>query len=202
MYNDLNDYEIISYISEKNEEANDIIFEKYKPLIIDRANKLFIYCKNCGAEVNDLIQEGMVGLSDAIKSFSEAKEVSFYTYASKCINHKIISYIVKSRRLKNKILNNSLFLELNLQDESNLYGKNLADNSYNPEEILMNEESKKEILDIIDKYLTDIEKEVINLKINGFKYKEIADILGKDMKFIDNCIQKSKAKIREQLGKK
>lgn len=201
MYNELNDYELISYISENNEEANDIIFEKYKPLIIDRSNKLFTYCKNCGAEVNDLIQEGMVGLSDAIKNFSETKEASFYTYASKCINHKIISYIVKSRRLKNKILNNSIFLELNLQDESNSFGKNLADNSYNPEEILISEESKQEILDIIDKTLNDFEKEVMNLKINGFKYKEIADILGKDMKYIDNCIQKSKAKIREQLAK-
>lgn len=199
MYNDLNDYEILSYISENNEEANDIIFEKYKPLIVDRANKLFVYCKNCGAEINDLIQEGMVGLNDAIKTFNETKEASFYTYALKCINSKIISYIVKTKRLKNKILNDSIFLEINNQDETNNYGKNLADNSYNPEEILISEESRQEILYIIDNYLTEFEKEVINLKINGFKYKEIADMLGKDVKCIDNCIQKIKAKIREKL---
>ena len=201
MYNDLNDYEIISYISENNEEANDIIFEKYKPLIVDRSKKLFVYCKNYGVEINDLIQEGMLGLNDAITTFNDTKDTCFYTYALRCINSRIISFIVKSGRLKNKILNDSIFLELNKQDESNGFGKNIADNSYNPEEILIKEENKQEILDIIDKNLTEFEKQVINLKINGFKYKEIADMLGKDIKYIDNCIQKSKAKIKEQLTK-
>lgn len=201
MYNNLNDYEIISYISENNEEANEALFEKYKPLIVDRANKLYVYCKNNGVEVNDLIQEGMVGLNDAIKTFSDSKDTLFYTYALKCINSSIISFIIKTGRLKNKILNDSIFLELNKQDETNNYGKDLVDNSYNPEEILMSEENKKEILDIIENKLTEFEKEVINLKINGFKYKEIADILGKDIKSIDNCIQRCKFKIKEQLEK-
>ena len=200
MYRDLNDYELISYVSENNEEAKEIIFKKYEPLIHDRARKLFKYCKNNGAEENDLVQEGMIGLNDAIKTFKETKEALFYTYALKCINSRIISYIVKLGRLKNKVLNSSIFLELNQQDESNDFGKNLADNSFNPEEILMNEEKKNEILEIIDRVLNDFEKQVINLKINGFKYKEIADILGKDVKLIDNTIQKCKNKIREELG--
>ncbi len=198
----MNDYELLSYISEKNEDASDIVFEKYKPLIVDRANKLFVYCKNYGVEINDLIQEGFVGLNDAIKNFNEVHDVTFYTYALKCINSRIISFIVKSGRLKNKILNDSVFVELYDSDKSNGYGKELADNSYNPEEVLFDEESKKEILDIIDKYLTDFEKEVINLKINGFKYKEIADITGRNVKYIDNCIQRIKNKIRERLDDK
>lgn len=199
MYRDLNDYELISYVSENNEEAKEIIFEKYQPLIHDRARKLFKYCKNNGAEENDLVQEGMIGLNDAIKTFQDSKDAIFYTYALKCINSRIISYIVKLGRLKNKILNDSLFLELNNQDETNKFGKNLIDNSYNPEEILMNEEKKNEIMNIIEKKLNETEKEIINLKINGFKYKEIADILGKDTKYIDNCIQKCKNKIKEEL---
>jgi len=200
-YEGLNDYELLSYVSEKNGEANEIIFEKYKPYIVDRANKLFIYCKNYGVEINDLIQEGMVGLNDAINSFNEIHDTTFYTYASKCINSRIISFIVKSGRLKNKILNDSVFLDLYESDKSNSFGKDLADNSYNPEEILLDEESKREILDIIDKCLTDFEREVINLKINGFKYKEIADMTGKDVKYIDNTIQRIKNKIREGLNK-
>lgn len=199
MYRDLNDYELISYVSENNEEAKELIFKKYEPLIHDRARKLFKYCKNNGAEENDLVQEGMIGLNDAIKTFQESKDAMFYTYALKCINSRIISYIVKLGRLKNKVLNSSIFLEQNQQDESNSFGKNLADNSFNPEEILMNEEKKNEILEIIDRVLNDFEKQVINLKINGFKYKEIADILGKDVKLIDNTIQKCKNKIREEL---
>ncbi len=202
MYRDINDYELISYISENNEEANEIIFEKYQPLIMDRANKLFIYCKNNGAELNDLIQEGMLGLNDAVKNFNDSMDTCFYTYALRCINSRIITYIVKSKRLKNKVLNDSIFLEFNNQDETNSYGKNLMDNSYNPEEILINEENKNEILEIMDKYLTDSEKEIMNLKINGFKYKEIADMIGKDIKYVDNSIHKSKNKIREHLTKK
>jgi RNA polymerase sporulation-specific sigma factor len=197
-YSDMNDYELLSYVSEDG-SANEMIFQKYKPLIVETANKMYVYCKKMGIEVNDLIQEGMVGLSNAINTFSESHETTFYTYASRCINRKIISYIIRMGRLKNKILNDSVFLELYDEDQSNGFGKSLADNSYNPENILINEESKQEILDIIDNNLTEFEKEVINLKINGFKYKEIADMLGKDVKYIDNCIQKIKNKIRLKL---
>ena len=194
----MNDYELLSYVSE-DESANEMIFKKYKPLIVETANNLYIYCKKMGVEINDLIQEGMVGLNKAINSFSESHETTFYTYASRCINRSIISYIVRLGRLKNKVLNNSVFLELYDEDQSNGFGKSIADNSYNPENILISEESKKEILDIIDNDLNEFEREVINLKINGFKYKEIADMLGKDVKYIDNCIQKIKNKIRLKL---
>ena len=195
----MNDYELLSYVSE-DESANEIIFEKYKPLIVEISNRLYVYCKKFGVEINDLVQEGMVGLSSAINSFDASHDTTFYTYASRCINRKIISYIIRLGRIKNKALNNSVFLELYDEDQSNGFGRELADNSYNPESILLNEEGKNQILNIIDTYLTDFEKEVINLKINGFKYKEIADILGKDSKYIDNCIQKIKNKIRSKLN--
>ena len=195
----MNDYELLSYVNE-DESANEMIFKKYKPLIVETANRLYVHCSKLGVEVNDLVQEGMVGLNSAINTFNESHEATFYTYASKCINSKIISYIVRLGRLKNKVLNDSVFLELYDEDQSNGFGKSIADNSYNPENILISEEGKKEILDIIDNSLTDFEKEVINLKINGFKYKEIADMLGKDVKYIDNCIQKIKNKIRLKLN--
>ena len=200
-YSNMNDYELLSYISENDQSANDILFKKYKPLIVETSNKLYFYCKRMGVEINDLIQEGMVGLNNAINTFNESHETTFYTYASKCINRRIISYIVRAGRLKNKILNESIFLELNDENETNGYGKELADNSYNPESILLSEEGKNEILNIIDTELTDFEKQVINLKINGFKYKEISEMLDKDVKYIDNCIQKIKNKIRLRLNK-
>ena len=198
-YTDMNDYELLSYVSE-DETVNEMIFKKYKPLIVETANNMFVYCKRLGIEINDLVQEGMVGLNNAINTFNESHETTFYTYASKCINRKIISYIIKAGRLKNKILNDSLFLELYEEDKTNGFGKTLADNSYNPENILINEKNKNELLNIIDSSLNEFEKEVINLKINGFKYKEIADMLGKDVKYIDNCIQKIKNKIRLKLN--
>lgn len=199
VYKDLNDYELLSYISE-NEESSEIIFNKYKPVIIEICTKLFSYCDNTGLELGDLIQEGMVGLNDAITNFNESRDTSFYTFAVRCIRSKVISAIVKARRLKNRILNHSVGLEINELDKNNNYGKVLIDNSSNPERVLISKEEEKRIFNIIDKELSDFEKEVINLKINGFKYREIADILGKNLKLIDNTVQKVKRIIKEKLN--
>ena len=201
-YDNLNDYEILSYVSENNEDANDVIFEKYRPLIYDRATKLYAHCKNYGIEVNDLVQEGMIGLNDAVNSFNDSMDACFYTYALKCINSRIISYIVKLGRFKNKALNESIYLEINEYNVGNDFGKKLVDNSYNPEEILIDSENASEIMMMIDEILNDTEKEIINLKINGFSYKEIADITGKQIKLVDNTLQKAKNKIRERLNGK
>lgn len=197
-YRDYNDYELLSYISEKNEEASEVLFEKYRPLILATANRMLGYCKNTGLELNDLIQEGMLGLNLAMNSFDEEKDTSFYTYAKMCIERKIISQVVASRRLKHKVLNDSLSLENT--DENNtdyVYDKSLTDNSYNPEEILFNGENERDLVKEVSDILTDFEAQVFELKINGFDYKEIAEILDKDIKAIDNALQRIKVKIKK-----
>lgn len=197
-YRDYNDYELLSYISEKNEEASEVLFEKYRPLILATANRMLGYCKNTGLELNDLIQEGMLGLNLAMNSFDEEKDTSFYTYAKMCIERKIISQVVASRRLKHKVLNDSLSLENT--DENNtdyVYDKSLTDNSYNPEKILFNGENEKDLVKEVSDILTDFEAQVFELKINGFDYKEIAEILDKDIKAIDNALQRIKVKIKK-----
>ena len=197
-YRDYNDYELLSYISEKNEEASEVLFEKYRPLILATANRMLGYCKNTGLELNDLIQEGMLGLNLAMNSFDEEKDTSFYTYAKMCIERKIISQVVASRRLKHKVLNDSLSLENT--DENNtdyVYDKSLTDNSYNPEEILFNGENEKDLVKEVSDILTDFVAQVFELKINGFDYKEIAEILDKDIKAIDNALQRIKVKIKK-----
>lgn len=198
-YDRMNDYELLSYVSENDEDARNIIFEKYRPLITDRALYLVNYCKNNGLEVNDLIQEGMVGLNSAIAFFNEAHDTTFYTYAAKCINSRMLSTIVKASRAKHKVLNESVLLELSDEDQSNNFGKSLADNSYNPEEILISEENKNEIMDFLNEKLNENEMEIINLKISGFKYKEIADMVGKDKKYVDNCIRRIRNKLRDDF---
>ena len=87
-------------------------------------------------------------------------------------------------------------LEISDEDQSNNFGKSLADNSYNPENILINEENKNEILNLLNENLNENEMEIINLRIGGFKYKEIADMLGKDIKSIDNSITRIRNKLR------
>lgn len=198
-YKDYNDYELINYISENNEDANEILFEKYKPLITSISNKMYNFCKNKGLELNDLIQEGMLGLNLAIKNYDQNKDASFYTYSKKCIERKIISLVVSTSRLKHKALNDSLSFEINLNDDDK-FEVAVEDNSYNPEEMIISTETENEIIDRIHSVLTDLEKQVFDLKIGGFNYKEIAEILDKEPKTIDNAIQRMKNKIKTELN--
>lgn len=200
-YREYNDYELLNYISENNEEANEILFEKYKPLIVNISNKLYKYCKNKGLELNDLIQEGMLGLNLALKNYDKNKDASFYTYARKCIERKIISLVVSTCRLKHKILNDSVSFEIKT-NETDVFEMVVGDNSYNPEDMMINYETETEIIEKAHNLLTDLEKQVFDLKISGFNYKEIAEILEKDPKTIDNAIQRLKQKMKKAISDK
>lgn len=191
-YKDFNDYELLNYISEGNEDANNIIIKKYEPLINKIATKMIPYCKNNGLEKSDLIQEGMIGLNHAIEKYHEQKDVLFYTYAKKCIERKIISVVLGSNRNKNKILNESISYD----DDENSLLKIIKSEALSPEEELINIELEEDLLKKIKEVLTDFEDQVFSLLICGFKYKEIAEILDKDDKSIDNAIQRIKNKIK------
>lgn len=196
-YKDYNDYELIEYINEGNEDANNILIKKYEPLIIKIATKMLPYCKNNGLEKSDLIQEGMIGLNHALDRYQEQKDILFYTYAKTCIERKIISVVIGSNRNKNKILNESISYD----DEENLLLKFISDTKQTPEEAVLNVAIEEDLVNRINEVLTDLEQQVFTLLINGFKYKEIAEILDKDQKSIDNAIQRIKAKIKKDLKK-
>lgn len=199
-YKDYNDFELISYIRENSEEANEILFEKYKPMIVTLATKMVNYSPNLGLEINDLIQEGMLGLNTAINSFNENDETSFYTYAKTCIERKIISTMVSAKRQKHKILNESMSIEVyNDEDNSNIMEGLVADNSYNPENIIVQTEDGNNLYEKIIEQLTPLEQQVFELKASGFKYKEIADILDKEPKVIDNALNRLKTKIKNLI---
>jgi RNA polymerase sporulation-specific sigma factor len=87
-YRELNDHELLSYIAESHGEAEEIIFHKYEPLIHSTAKRMYTYCKNTGLELNDLIQEGMLGLNQAIVTYKDNKDTMFFTYAKTCIESK------------------------------------------------------------------------------------------------------------------
>lgn|SRR5574344_742988 len=193
-YRDYNDFELLSYIKESNEDANNIIFNKYKPIINSLAKKHFKRAK--GIEFNDLVQEGMVGLSYAINSFNEKKDVLFYTYAVTCIERKIISAIIKTNTLKNKALNDSLSYENT--DEYN-FDYVLMDNKVNPERLLIEFERQEELKKIIEDNLTDYEKKILELKMSGLNYNEIAQTMNTDKKSVDNAIQRLRNKIKNNM---
>lgn len=199
-YRDYNDHELLLYISENNEEASNIMFDKYTPLIITIANKMYKYCPNTGLEISDLIQEGMLGLNSAIISYNEKNDNIFYTYAKTCIERKMISLLVASNRQKHRLLNESLSLNETIDEDGFELEDHLGDNSYNPEYRLFEHESEEELINGFKKQLTDFEEEVFLLKIGGLNYKEIAEILDKESKAIDNALQRIKIKLKKYLN--
>ena len=197
-YKNFNDYELLNYIAEGNEDANNIIIKKYEPLIIKIATRMYNYCKNNGLEVSDLVQEGMIGLNHAIERYQERENILFYTYAKKCIERKIISVVVSSNRIKNRVLNESISYD----DEENMLLKFIKSNDMSPEEEILNIELEENLLNSIKEVLTDLEWQVFEMLISGFKHKEIAEILDKDKKSINNTKERIKVKIRKLLEDK
>lgn len=200
-YKDYNDNELLSYAAENNEDASEILYEKYMPLVKKTAGKIYPYVRNTGMEINDLTQEGMLGLSSAIHEYNEDKNTSFYTFAKTCIERKIITAATAARRLKHKPLNESVPLEATkITDDSLVFLEEIiGDNTENPEHMLLDSENFNEIIEKAKNELTDFELQVFELRISDFGYKEIAEILEKDIKAIDNALQRIKAKLKRVL---
>ncbi len=198
-YDNINDYEILSIVAD-NEEATEILFNKYKPLIIGIAKKIYNTNQITGFDLNDLIQEGMIGFSIAINTFDENKDTTFFTYAKTCIERRLYSLIKSASRYKHQLLNESYYVEDLVHDSKDLENL-LKDSTSNPEYQIIDNENIKELVKNIRKILTSLEGAVFELKISGFNYKEIADILDKDSKSIDNAISRIKAKVNNFLNK-
>lgn len=199
-YREYNDYELLSYISENHEDASNILYQKYQPYIQKCARKLYPYVKGSGIEINDLVQEGMLGLTNAIYHFKEKNENTFYTFATTCIRRKMISMVVATKRLKNKILNESIPI-----DSVDDTGANhtleylLGDETANPESVLISNEYEENIIEFTKDKLTPLESAVFELKVSGFGYKEISVLLEKDVKVIDNALQRVRLKLKEVM---
>ena len=200
MYDDINDYDLLDKVSD-NEIATEKLFEKYKPLIYNIAKKAYYKNQKSGLEINDLIQEGMIGFSVALNTYDSNKDASFFTFANLCIIRKISTSLTSAKRQKNLILNESISVE-KISEDLNTKEKIFSDKESNPENIILTEENIREIINGIGKELTNLEKEVFELKTAGFNYKEIAEILEKSPKSIDNAISRIKTKTSKYLKQK
>lgn len=194
-YKEFNDYELLEQIYSCSEDANEILLYKYRPLIVSEAKKYIKYSHG-GVDLNDLIQEGLLGLNDAINSFRDEKEANFGTYAKLCVQRKMTNLIRSTMTYKNKILNDYVSID---NDEEEPVDYFLVDNSTNPVNMILDYDFQSRVLSKVSDKLSDIEKEVLELKINGFTYKEIANLLEKDAKAIDNCIQRIKFKVKKTM---
>ena len=190
----LTDEQLVLIAREGSETAEEILIEKYKGLVRARAKAYFI----AGAEAEDVVQEGMIGLMKAIRSFDPDREAGFRTYAGTCISNQIIKAIRKAEREKNQPLNDAISLSNHLGEgeESLTVGDILKASMFDePEEQVIYEETLDRLGRLSRQIFSPLESQVLRKKIAGKNYQEIAEELGKSPKTIDNALQRIRKKI-------
>ena len=192
----ISDEELINQIRENDPQALNEIIERYKSLIEIRVSNYFIN----GAEKDDLMQEGRIGLFKAIMNYDPIKDASFNTFANLCIERQLINAVKNSNRQKHMPLNNYVSLNGSDDDSSNETIDTVLNNSVeDPLDTITKKEYMNEINDTLDKNLSDFEKNVLDLLLKGYKYEEIAKKLDSNSKAIDNAIQRIRKKTIKNL---
>lgn len=192
-----NDFELVSLAQENNEEAIEILYKKYNDLIQRKAKRVLRILKGSGIELSDIIQEALIGFDEAIRKFNQNDDTIFSTFAIICIDGRIKTFILKQNRGKYRFLNEAVNFE-NRDSECNLL--DLLSDNVTPESLLFNDVSESEIYIKIKNGLTGFEDVVFELKIQGYEYKEIANILDIDSKDIYNAINRIRIKTKKILG--
>ena len=192
-YKNINDYEILYMIKEKDDYAQNIIYEKYLPVIKKIASKYINFVVNRGADYEDLVQEGTIGLSKAITGYRDDQNAMFYTYACLCIERHINVFCRDISSKKNEILNSCLYSEdvINCQGSKYQYS--------NPEEVNIEQLNYQEFIKC--KNYFDIDKSsILELRYNGFTYKEISQLLDISISTVDGRLSKIRQTLH-RLGK-
>lgn len=183
--------------------AIDVLFERYKNLVRKKAKAMYL----AGGDSDDLIQEGMIGLYKAVRDYDEQKEASFATFASLCINRQMISAVTAYNRKKNVPLNTYVSLDLPAKpDEDGDTEMHLADvlgsdKESNPESLYIDREHTQMLKEHLRQSLSPFEKVVLDLYMEGKNYHQIAQMLGKTPKAIDNALQRIRTKAGTWLTK-
>lgn len=185
---------LIKKAQDGDQDAVSEIFQKYKGFVIMKSRNYFLN----GADKEDLLQEGMIGLLKAIRAYDDGKNASFNTFASLCIKRQIITAIKNSNSGKNRMLNlaTSGFYE---GEEYNVSYEKKSFNFYNPEEIFLGKEKIEGLKEYLSNNLSKMENEVFNFMLLGNSYIEIAEKTGRSIKSVDNAIQRIKKKVKGYL---
>lgn len=201
-YKQHTDGELIDRLRRGEEPIMDYICDKYKNLVRSKAKSMFIL----GADNEDLIQEGMIGLFKAVRDFDSGRDASFYTFAELCISRQMYTAVRASKRQKHLPLNTYVSLDRDNRggedgDRENLIlSEQLADRrELSPEELFLDKERVAYLEKAIEDELSDFERQVLDLYMTGMSYAQIAKVLGRDEKATDNALQRLKAKIRKML---
>lgn len=196
--NSFSDRELVMAAQAGDLDAEETLMRKYKETVRIKAKMYYM----AGADEDDVVQEGMIGLLKAIRQYDADKEASFGTFASVCITRQIISAIRAAGRDKHKALNTYISLSDPLKDnddEITVEDTLRTDMAEDPETLLVIKDILNYILHSGDNILSDFETEVLNEVLKGKTHEEIAGKLGKNIKSIDNAVQRTKKKLAGYL---
>ena len=198
-YKEMSDEGLVNASKSGDKNALEYLINKYKELVNMKVSKYFII----GAEKEDIIQEGLIGLYKAIKSYSGDKQNSFKTFANMCIERQLITAIKSSNRQKHMPLNSYLSLNESAyenDEETSLFDTFNSHQIEDPLETITKQEYYKSVEIAIDKSLSNFEKQVLNRYMQGESYIQIAEKLDTPVKSIDNAIQRIRKKATANLN--
>lgn len=195
----LTDEQVVVLCHQGDVIAEEYLLNKYKNFVRSKARSYFLI----GADHEDIVQEGMIGLYKAIRDYKQEKLSSFRAFAELCITRQIITAIKTATRQKHIPLNNYVSLNKPLYDEESdrtLLDIIMEGNAGNPEDMIINQENLGNIHQKINEVLSGLEQEVLIAYLDGKSYQEIADALGRHVKSIDNALQRVKRKLEKYLA--
>ena len=193
----LPDEEIVALAQNDDDEALTYLLDKYKNFVRSKARSYFLI----GADHEDIVQEGMIGLFKAIRDYKPSRLSSFRAFAELCVKRQIITAIKTATRQKHFPLNSYVSLNKPLYDEES--DRTLLDviegQVTNPEDLFISQEELEHIQNEIDTTLSPLEQQVLAAFLNGKSYQEIAEMLDRHVKSIDNALQRVKRKLTKML---
>lgn len=194
----MDDEAVIEMVHKGESEALDFLIKKYRNFVRAKARSYFLI----GADREDIVQEGMIGLYKAIRDYKEDKLTSFKAFAELCITRQIITAIKTATRQKHIPLNSYVSLDKPIYDEES--DRTLLDvitgaKITNPEELIINREEFDSMEDKMAELLSDLERKVLSLYLDGQSYQEISEELNRHVKSIDNALQRVKRKLERYL---
>lgn len=198
-FKSLTDEEIVAICQEENNHyATDYIVQRYKNFVRSKARSYFLM----GADKEDIIQEGMIGLYKATRDFNEDREVSFKAFAELCITRQIISAIKGASRQKHIPLNSYISLNKPAYDDSErtLIEVLETEKNLDPEEVVINREQYALIKEIMEAVLSPLEWDVLRGYMDAKSYQEMAEEHHRSVKSIDNALQRVKKKMEVHFG--
>lgn len=195
-FGDKTDEEIVACAQGGDSVALEYLLGKYKNFVRSKARSYFLI----GADHEDIVQEGMIGLFKAIRDYQAERLSSFRAFAELCITRQIITAIKTATRQKHVPLNSYVSLNKPIYDEESdrtLMDVIVEGHAQNPEELIIGREDIVSIRDRVDEVLSNLEQEVLTAYLDGKSYQEIADKLGRHVKSIDNALQRVKRKLEK-----